>query len=248
MFKFSKPTFMVAITLAIAGIVLIGSCRTSTAQGWWYDESVIKKLELSDETVKALKDKRYETQQKVSELHGQLRAARLKLRELLEQEKADKAEVNKAIEKIADLQTQIHKTRVHHLLFAKDQLTPEQRQKIKTIVKRKIRAKTSEVPARLRSYSGPVRDRIHRRDGDCVLQGWDYPQRTRDRLSWPERDRVRAPGDVRAPFAPRGQQLRPGQFGRYYGSDIQFRGGPAGPRAPGAPRDLGIPPQELDAE
>jgi Spy/CpxP family protein refolding chaperone len=248
MFMFSRPQYMVAIALAVAGLVLIGSWQTSAAQGWQYNESVIKKLELSSKTAKALKDKRYETQEKVAELHGQLRAARLKFREIMEQEKADKAEVDKAIEKIADLQMQIQKTRVHYLLFVENHLTPEQRQKVKTMVKRTLRAKASEVPARLRGSYGPVRDRMHRRDGERVVQGWDYPQRTRDRLSWSQRETEWPSRDIQAPFAPRVAQRGPAQFGRYYGSEDQFPDRQPGPGAHGAARGPGLPPRAVATE
>jgi len=233
MFNFSTAKLIVVATLVVAGSALIGCWQTSSAQGWWDDDAVIKKLELSDKTVQALKGKRYETQQKVSELHGQLRAARLMLRELLEQEKSDKAEVDRTIENIYDLQTQIHKTRVHHLLFAKDQLTPEQQQKIKKVLKRRIRGQIGQASARTGQLYEPVRDRMNRRDRGHVLQRFDRQQRMRDQTCEPQWQRQRpVRGAAQSPFAARDPQYRTGHAGRYSRFDAPF------PRVPTAPKAL----------
>lgn len=233
MFNFSTAKLIVVATLVVAGSALIGCWQTSSAQGWWDDDAVIKKLELSDKTVQALKGKRYETQQKVAELHGQLRAARLKLRELLEQEKSDKAEVDRTIENIYDLQTQTHKTRVHHLLFAKDQLTPEQQQKIKKVLKRRIRGQVGQASARTGQLYEPVRDRMHRRDRGRVLQRLDRQKRMRDQTCEPQWQRQRpVRGAAQSPFAARGPQYRTGHAGRYSRFDAPF------PRVPTAPQAL----------
>ncbi len=195
MFNFSTAKLIVVATLVVAGSALIGCWQTSSAQGWWDDDAAIKKLDLSDKTVQALRDKRCETQQKVAEMQGQSRAARLKLRGLLEQEKSDKAEVDKTIEKIYDLQTQIHKTRVHHLLFAKDQLTPEQRQKIKKVLKRRIRGQVGQASARTGQLYEPVPDRMYRRDRERMPQRRGQSQRLRDQTCEPQWQRQRSVRD-----------------------------------------------------
>lgn len=231
MFNFSTAKLIVVTTLIFAGSALIGCWQTSSAQGWWDDDAVSKKLDLSDKTVQTLKGKRYETQQKVAELHGQLRAARLKLREIMEQEKSDKAEVDRTIEKIYDLQTQIHKARVHHLLFAEDQLTPEQRQKIKKVLKRRIRGQVGQASARTGQLYEPVRDRMNRRDRGRVLQRRGQSQRLRDQTCEPQWQRQRPVRGAaqQSPFAARGQQYRTGHAGRYSRFDAPF------PRVPTAP-------------
>ncbi len=237
MFNFSTAKLIVVITLVVAGSALIGCWQTSSAQGWWGDDAVIKKVDLPDKTVQALRDKRYETQQEVAELHGQLRAARLKLRELMEQEKSDKAEVDKTIEKIYDLQTQIHKTRVHHLLFAKDQLTPEQRQKIKQVLKRRIRAKVSKARSRRADLYEPVRDRMHRRDRGQVFQRLNQQQRMRDRMSEPQLERQRpVRRAAQRSFEARGPQYRTGDAGRYSRFNTPFPRVRTAPQAPIGPK------------
>lgn len=237
MFNFSTAKLIAVITLIVAGSALIGCWQTSSAQGWWGDDAVIKKVDLPDKTVQALRDKRYETQQEVAELHGQLRAARLKLRELMEQEKSDKAEVDETIEKIYDLQTQIHKTRIHHLLFAKDQLTPEQRQKIKKVLKRRIRAKVSKARSRRADLYEPVRDRMHRRDRGRVLQRRGQSQRLRDQTCEPQWQRQRpVRGAAQSPFAARGPQYRTGHAGGYSQFDAPFPRVPTAPQAPIGPK------------
>ena len=237
MFNFSTAKLIAVITLVVAGSALIGCWQTSSAQGWWDDDAVIKKVDLPDKTVQELRDKRYETQQKVAELHGQLRAARLKLRELMEQEKSDRAEVDKTIEKIYDLQTQIHKTRVHHLLFAKDQLSPEQRQKIKKVLKRRIRAKVSKARSRRADLYEPVRDRMHRRDRGQVFQRLNQQQRMRDRMCEPQWERQRpVRRAAQRSFESRGPQYRTGHAGRYSRFDAPFPRVPTAPQAPIGPK------------
>ncbi len=249
MFNFSTAKLIVVITLVVAGSALIGCWQTSSAQGWWGDDAVVKKLDLPDKTVQALRDKRYETQQKVAEMHGQLRAARLKLRGLLEQEKSDKAEVDKTIEKIYDLQTQIHKTRVHHLLFAKDQLTPEQRQKIKKVLKRRIRGQVGKASARTGQLYEPVRDRMHGRDRGQVIQRLDQQQRMRDRMCEPQWERQRpVRRAAQPPFAARGPQYRTGHAGRYSRFDAPFPRVSNAPKASVAPEEFAVPPQAPEAE
>ncbi len=233
MFNFSTAKLIVVITLVVAGSALIGCWQTSSAQGWWGDDAVIKKLDLPDKTVQELRDKRYETQQEVAELHGQLRAARLKLRGILEQEKSDKAEVDKTIDKIYDLQTQMHKTRVHHLLFAKYQLSPEQQQKIKKVLKRRIRGQVSKARTRQADLYEPVRDRMHRRDRGQVSQRLNQQQRMRDRSCEPQWERQRpVRRAAQRSFEARGPQYRTGYAGRYSRFDAPF------PRVPTAPKAL----------
>lgn len=248
MSSFSTARLVVVVALVVAGSALVGYCQTSNAQGWWNNDTVIKKLDLPDKTVQALREKQYETQETVVELHGQVRAAQLKLRQLLEQEKPDRAEIDKTIEKISDLQTQIHKARVHHLLYAREQLTPEQQQKIKKMLKSRIQRGVRKASARSANLAGPARDRIRRQDRECILQGWDQPQRIRDRMNWPQRGRQQPGWNAQRPFAARGPQRAAGNFGRYSQFNAPSARMSAAFQAPIVPEEAPRPPQASEVE
>jgi Spy/CpxP family protein refolding chaperone len=248
MSNFSTAKRTVVIALVVAGIALIGSLQTSSAQGWWSDEAALKKLDLSEETVQALKDKRYKTQQETAELRGQLRAAQLKLQEILGQEKPDKGEVDKAIEKISDLQTRIKKARVHHMLFAKEQLTPEQRQKIKQTLKSRIRSRVGQASAGRGYAYEPNRNRIVRQDRERAVPRSDRQQLGRDRMYGPQRERLRDAWDTQSAFADRRPQYQPRYSGRSSTFDRPFRRGPNAPQGPVVEEGPAISPAPVDVE
>ena len=92
---------------------------------------------LTDAQKEAFQKGRTETAKQVQPLRNQLGEARAHQKTLTTAEKPDMAAINKNIEKMGALQTEIEKIQTKHWLEMRAQLNDEQRLKIDTAVNRK---------------------------------------------------------------------------------------------------------------
>ncbi len=90
-------------------------------------------LGLTDEQVVKIEDIRTETRKKMIKTRAEIRVARIEMRELMHQEKIDRAAVDKKIQVISNLRTQAMRQGVDTRVKVHAVLTPEQRKKISSL-------------------------------------------------------------------------------------------------------------------
>ncbi|MCJ7458141.1 MAG: periplasmic heavy metal sensor [candidate division Zixibacteria bacterium] len=83
-------------------------------------------LGLSPEHKEKVKSIAFEGRKEEIRLHSDLEIANLELRELLHQEKLDKAKINRKLDEIGALRTKLEKAKVDQLMAFRDVLTKEQ--------------------------------------------------------------------------------------------------------------------------
>lgn len=94
---------------------------------------ICEKLNLNEEQKKKLDEVRLKTQKENIKLRADLQVKRLELKELIESEKTNQDEIDKKIQEIEKIRTQLLKNKVNTMLEVKKILTPEQREKLKTL-------------------------------------------------------------------------------------------------------------------
>lgn len=90
--------------------------------------------DLSEEQKASLEAREKLFQEKVEELKGRVRKERAHLCELLLEAEPDAAEVDRQVKLISDLQEQLQREVVAHLLSMRETLTPEQENKLLRVI------------------------------------------------------------------------------------------------------------------
>jgi Spy/CpxP family protein refolding chaperone len=94
-------------------------------------EHMADELGLSDAVRKSIRDAIFEARKQAITLGAELSQAELELHRLLEQDKPDADAATKQVEKIGQLRTELMKLHVRTMLKIEQQLTPDQRKKLR---------------------------------------------------------------------------------------------------------------------
>jgi Spy/CpxP family protein refolding chaperone len=90
-----------------------------------------RNLDLSKEQRDKIADLRDKQQRNGIRLRSDLETARLDMRRLLRADKPDRAAINRQVERMASLRSDLEKARIGMMLDVRDVLTPEQREKMR---------------------------------------------------------------------------------------------------------------------
>lgn len=90
------------------------------------EPGIMQKLNLTEQQQEQFKKLRLDMERKQIDTQSKVRMARLDLRELMGAEKTDKAQIERKMKEISDLQYQQKVARLDHFLAMKALLTPEQ--------------------------------------------------------------------------------------------------------------------------
>lgn len=91
-------------------------------------------LNLTSEQLKSLKENKKKKHRQMIKLRAAQQEARMDLSEALEADTPNRKQVEKIVDKMADLHKQKTLQHADHIIFLKSILTPEQKQKLETIM------------------------------------------------------------------------------------------------------------------
>ncbi len=101
-------------------------------KGFSQGKSMIEMLELTTDQIKQVRAMRLETQKKLIPIKSDLKLARLELHEMI-RNGALEAEIDRKIDQMSAIRTNIQKINVHQRLALRNMLTDEQKAKLETM-------------------------------------------------------------------------------------------------------------------
>lgn len=124
--------------LLLLGLILILPGSLTFTQGMPEPDvdippGVVEKLGLSKEQKQRLEKLQMEMEKENIKVQAELRIKRLELKSLLDEENPNRKEIDKKVQEIGGLHTQLLKNKVYSILELKKVLTPEQEEKLKTM-------------------------------------------------------------------------------------------------------------------
>lgn len=127
-------------------------------------------LGLSPEQKQKVKDLVFEGRKEQIRLHSDLKIANLELREFIQQEKLDKAKINKKLDEIGALRTKLEKAKVERMMALREVLTKEQLQGLR---ERRLHRtlKREVIEKRIRLNEGRLQRFQRQRIGQGPLSG-----------------------------------------------------------------------------
>lgn len=131
----------------------------------WNHPEVQKKLELTDDQVKALQEKRLKLETQRIKVEADLEIARLKLEGLIEQSELDKEAIDAQIEKLGELHGKQIRGMVNQKLALREILNEEQLEKVDDFITRMRTRRFEQVRDRWqdrRATDSPGRERATR--------------------------------------------------------------------------------------
>ncbi len=115
-----------------------GGHRGGGLQALLDNEDVVKKLGLSDEQVKAVREAGYEHQKVMVSLRADSELAQLDVKKLMDQDTPDTEAVMKALDTAGRLQTEIRKEAVRSQLKVREIIGPEASKQLKEIMQNRL--------------------------------------------------------------------------------------------------------------
>ncbi len=103
---------------------------------------------LTEEQESEIKAVHFDSQKEVIGLKAELEIAELELRQLMDEDEPDEAEVYRKIDGMGTLKTEIHKKRIANKLAVKSILSEEQEEKLKKIRHQKMKERREDVRPR----------------------------------------------------------------------------------------------------
>lgn len=161
----------IVLMLLVLGLVVSGISKLQAqqpnppqARKQQQHEKMSGKLNLSDTQKKQIEEMRTALQRNTVQLRSKIQLARIDLRELLRSDDPDKSAIEKKMNDIGQLQTELKILKISHWLDIRKILTPEQRKIIKTgfrgawfrgrEFKRNHRGMMREHPGMMENYHG----------------------------------------------------------------------------------------------
>ncbi|NIR47451.1 Spy/CpxP family protein refolding chaperone [candidate division KSB1 bacterium] len=124
-------------------------------------EMLADELELTEDQRAQIKEQRFATQTSAIETRSKIQIAELELQKLMHEENVDENKVKSKVQEIGKLKTELRWNRVHGRLSMQEILTPEQKEKLKSVLPEHLQERQD----RGRSFRHLRRFR-HFRDGD----------------------------------------------------------------------------------
>jgi Spy/CpxP family protein refolding chaperone len=134
-------TGLAGLILALAFLPALSQAKPKGDRGMLNPkriEKIADKLGVSEETAKQMKSLVYESKRKGIPLKAKGEAARLDLRELMDSDAPDEAQVMAKIEAIGQIQIEARKLRIGTMLKVRALLTPEQRKTLRKMMARRM--------------------------------------------------------------------------------------------------------------
>lgn len=186
--SWKKAVWMFIPILILCFVVSVSAQNIFRALG---NERLVKELNLSPEQKESLKKVRFESREKMIDIEAQLKKGRLLFDQEMENEEVNQDKVMELIEEMGRAQTEMKKISVTQLIEAKKILSPEQREKAKSLI-----AKWKALQVRQKSREG-IR-KPGRPDSFKPRQGQERGserQRNAPQRPGSDRDRPRQRGD-----------------------------------------------------
>ena len=98
-------------------------------------ERFADEIGLSEDQLDRISSIKTEMEKKIVDLRAEKQKAEIDLRELIRDPKAKSSEIEKAAQKVVDLESQIRLNRIETAIKIRDVLTPEQREKVMEVIK-----------------------------------------------------------------------------------------------------------------
>jgi Spy/CpxP family protein refolding chaperone len=137
-----KKRLITATALAAGLLVVLFAARVSAQQpesiNLLKDQKLEKKLGITEEQQKRLRASVLETRKKTIELTARLKIARLELEQSLESASINREAIDKQVDEIARVKGDLLRAIVAQRIVAKETLTPEQRERLQTIVRQRL--------------------------------------------------------------------------------------------------------------
>lgn len=133
--KLLASGLILLVAVNVSALLTFAYHRWVKPKGEWQAASpaspicIEKHLSLSGEQEKCVRDIRFSFDQETEGIHAQIQEKRIALIEEMKKDVPDMASVDKLIEEISQLQTEIQKKAVLNLFKEKQVLTPEQKEK-----------------------------------------------------------------------------------------------------------------------
>ena len=138
-----SPTGLMTLLITLMALPTIGNARPGSRGGGGEGmdlnrlERMADRLELDEESLNAMKQMLYAAQEKGIELKAKAEAARLAVKRSMDVDVPDRDQVMKNLERLSVAQLELRKLRTSTMLDIQAKMTPEQRKKLRTHLRKK---------------------------------------------------------------------------------------------------------------
>ena len=145
------------------------------------NQELVEEIGLSEDQVAKLKDGAYELKKAQIQMQADMKLAALEQAKLIKDEASQESDIMAAVEKTGKIRTEVAKLHMKRLLMVRKTLTPEQQEKVRTMVHRHMkRANQKEHMRRPAGRDGAARERgrpAPRMEGRRAGPGDNRPER-----------------------------------------------------------------------